>query len=967
MGMSLARSFALLLVGLAASAASAWADEEPVHVRTGDHPGFGRIVFDLHSRVPYRLTRDNDRIRLQFDKVGPIETTPSHLRNVLGITGGDGEAAIRIVPGARLRQMRMGNEVVIDILDPDPQASLRRRKQAAQPAPPPVPSAPPAPGTPSAPKVPTPDHVETAATKSPAAGEADQGRPLSASKETLPPSPAPAITPAPAQASGSSPPASVLEKTPDPPGQTGSATTLPFGPTTGLAVLRRGETLLLVFDERRPIDLSAFSNDSVFGAAAVQLLPEATVIRLRPPRGTELGIAHSKKGWTIAAGTEAPVPRPIQPVLEAGHIDLPASQPGSVVNVTDPETGEVLLVGTQREAGEGLPRGERAAQFALVPTLQGVAVEPLADNVRLRPTPRGFQLDAEPEGLAMSPPSAQEAAYADAARLTRRFDFPPLPTNLLQARLQTEIDRAAAAPPLGRAAPRVAAAKTLIALGLGAEAQSVLQLAAADAPAQADDADTIGLASLAAQLAGRMDETGGMDDPRLTGTDEIALWRALRDASRQEGAPAAAQVLAADLPLLLSYPPELRDRLLPLAVETMALNGIEPANGLLGKSAEAGPLALARAFLLDAQGKRAEAIALLSRLADNPDQSIRARAAARAVELRLASGEISAAQAADALDKQIYAWRGDERELRLRLRIAELRAAAGAWRNSLALLRETANLWPEQEPMLRGKMKNTFAALLSDHNADRLAPLDLVALIDENPDLLPEGEQALALSASLADRLLALDLPKRADPILAKLMASATGAARAAYGARLAALRLREGDPAAALSTLAASAGDGLPAEIRERRTLVQASALARQGNPGEAANLLAGLGSAAADEARATILENAKDWPQAARALADLAARTIPSTGALSDDQRRTLLRLAGATAQAGDATALAALRSRELARMEGGPLGEMFQLLTAGPVQGSTDLARAGREMTFARNLPTDLKAVAGARSGP
>jgi hypothetical protein len=147
----------------------------------------------------------------------------------------------------------------------------------------------------------------------------------------------------------------------------------------------------------------------------------------------------------------------------------------------------------------------------------------------------------------------------------------------------------------------------------------------------------------------------------------------------------------------------------------------------------------------------------------------------------------------------------------------------------------------------------------------------------------------------LADRLVALDLPKRAGPVLEKLAeVTKSGVARAAFAARLAALRLREGDAAGALGALDASVASDLPAELAERRTLLIAAANARRGDNDRALAALGTLGSAAADEARATILERANDWPAAQHALADYAAKTVPPEGKLDDAQRRTLLRLA-------------------------------------------------------------------------
>ena len=120
------------------------------------------------------------------------------------------------------------------------------------------------------------------------------------------------------------------------------------------------------------------------------------------------------------------------------------------------------------------------------------------------------------------------------------------------------------------------------------------------------------------------------------------------------------------------------------------------------------------------------------------------------------------------------------------------------------------------------------------------------------------------------------------------------------------------------------------------------------------------GADSVAADGERAAILERAKDWPGADRALAAYAARTVPETGDLTDDARHTLLRLATAAARAGDETTLADLRRRQEPRMGTGPLADMFRLLTANPVGGMSDLTRSAREIGLAKALPAELQAM-------
>ena len=57
--------------------------------------------------------------------------------------------------------------------------------------------------------------------------------------------------------------------------------------------------------------------------------------------------------------------------------------------IADPETGATLLVGTQLAAGQGFPTLRQMPDFSLLPTWQGVVIEPLADRLRCGPAIAG--------------------------------------------------------------------------------------------------------------------------------------------------------------------------------------------------------------------------------------------------------------------------------------------------------------------------------------------------------------------------------------------------------------------------------------------------------------------------------------------------------------------------------------------------------------------------------------------------
>jgi len=968
------------------AAAPAPAASAAAVMRTGNHPGFGRVVFDLPAGATWSLDRAGDRLTVRFTgaTVGAGARPP---RNVRDIVTGPGKVEFMLAPGAQIRPVRNGDRLVLDVLDP----------AAVTPAPPTPATPPPTPSTPAPltpvapPPAPTNPAAMAAAVPRGAAPvpllPGKPSRPVPLPQAAVPAAPVLPPPPAPARAvPAEAPPAGPVALIAAP----GPGLLLPFAAGTGAAAFRRGDEAVLVFDERRPIDTASLHGDPQFGTAEVRLLSTATVLRLHLPADRALSLSREEAGWTVVIGGQ-PTLRPIRPELESlaggtagseseaksgaasraatgatpgadsgaasgARLRMAAASPGRTVVVPDPLTGGTLLVGTQREPGQGVAVARSTPEFIILPTWQGVAVVAISDELVLRQIPEGFVLaSAVPGGgLALAPAGVDLDALAAALPLTRRYDFPALPLPALLRRLQAAVAGAAASPAGERSAPRIATAQAMLALGLAAEAEAGLSLAADSDPRAADDADLAGLSAIAALLAGRPDESAGLDDPRLTGTDEIALWRALRTAMLREGAPEAASVLATEMPLLLAYPAPLRSRLLPLAAETMALGGeAEAARRLAESRPDDAGLDFARALLAEPRDRQA-ALVILDRLAQSPDRLLRARAAPRAVELRLAAGDLTPAAAAEAMEKLLLVWRGDGREVALRLRAADLHALAGTPRPALAVLREALDGLPDQREVLRARMAAIFAAAIAADAAKPLPPLDLVALAEENPDLMPEGDAGLALAGRLAESLAALDLPRRAAPVLEKLVAaSPAGVVRAELGGQLAATRQLLGDSEGALSALGATAIDTLPPPVLEARVLTWARATAALGDAARAAAALETLDTPAALELRGRLLEKAKDWNGAAAALRRYADRMLPAEGALTEPQGVTLLRLATAAAQAGDEVMLARLRDHDLARMPPGRTADMFRMLTSTPVELPEDLPRARHEAALAGGL--------------
>ncbi|MBS7812625.1 tetratricopeptide repeat protein [Roseococcus pinisoli] len=960
-----------LLLGLLAGTAAA---QERVGVRTGDHPGFGRIVFDWAAPPRYQVQVQDDRVLLRFRTIEPVDLSGAHRlpRNLLAVSRGDGVIELQMAPGARLRHFRNGPKVALDFLDPPYPQSERRAAAPARvappvmagvPAPPAVPElSPPAPAVveeqaiPNAPPSPQPEPAEAISTK-PAEGPSPHQSPVEEAAVAAPPQSFPVLpvqdhVPPTSTRVSLADPAPIRARLQREEGQQ-PILRIPAGAGVGAAALRRGDHALVILDADRPVDLGQALRSSAFPEIRMQRLAGGTLITWKLPADERLLLRREGQDWSVqqvmGSQVTTPTPEALDLTSEGERFILRTEQPSRVVALSDPLTGLPLLIGTVIEAAPQLVASRSLAEFDLVATFLGAAVVARADRVSLRAGAGRFLISVE--GGAVAAAGSLSGETASRPGMTRSFDLPSLPALALQERLRVEQASIGEAAPLLRTEPRLAAAQTLLALGLPQEAQAMLRVAAQESPQAAQEGRLAFLAGMGALIGGRPGEAGGLD-AELPRSDEVLLWRALRAALRGEPVDAAPG-LAATMPLLLSYPEGLRRRVLPIAVEALAEGG-RPAEArrLLDQAGEDPSLVLAQGLLEEAQGNAPEALEAYDRAIGGRDRLARARALRRATELRLGTGRLDAAAAAQQLEQTLFAWRGDAQEISLRERLAELRGQAGDPRAALALLRETEALFPERAAALRGRLQQAFLQAL-----EMEPPLGAVGLYDAYPDLLPTGAEGVAVLALLSERLTALDLPNRAAEVLRRAVERLpAGESRATLGALLAERHLGEGEADRALEALALSSAPRLPSALTDRRTLLAAQAEARRGNRQLALEAVRALGPAG-DEQLAELLAEGRDFPGAAMAL----SRHLANIGARSEwsePLQYIALRNAVYLAMAGDEAGLAAHRSFCAGRVTRPDLSAAFEALTVDPVRGLADLPRLSRELNLFRRFPQSLE---------
>lgn len=965
-----------------------------IPVRFAVHPDFDRLVLTLPPGSRFVSRQDGSTVTVGVPGAGTMAIQHIAGRRLIAVAGDIGQVRLTLAPGSRCRFWKLGDRLVIDVLD----ATVRSAAIKAVPQPSETPT-PPAvklvsqeaalaarglaqSATPLRPLLPDrlgnepPLHQPISITGTP-----PPGNPEPTTKFLLPSPPRIANATKTSVPSAQQPPwqaKSLPQQLPNTAtavagvavtvlphdgSTTDQAILVPFGSLAGAAAFTRGGETEIVFDVPQPLDLSALKDDPVFGTVTEHLLPGGMHLRLRLPATAQLRLDHRADGWVVAIAQQS-APSSLAPIaaqFRAGTLSLGADAAGHVVVVEDDISGGRLLVGTQVTGGQRVVSTHKAAEFSLLPTWQGVVVEPVSDRLSFITTAAGFNLSSVgvPK-LSAVWPDRPLGTWPEGRAMTRLFDFPSVSAPVLQRRLGQAMRDAAVLPKLARTEPRLRVAQSMLAEGMDVEAAAVLQVAFADDPKQEKDPKAAGLVAIAhwlsAQAGGAPAPATNFDLAELGGSDEAALWRALLQPDISQSAKQAA-ALATTWPLILDYPPNLKRLILRPAAALLAAGGQTKALAAFLAACPDPSLDFSRAGQLDSQGKTDESLVLLDRVAARPDRLARAEALSQAVETRLAAHQIGARTAAIALAGQIYAWRGGERELQIRQRAAALRAQSGSWRDALALLRETDTLFPQAHHDIHAAETGIVADLMHPDRAGQLSALELVDLSEEASTLLTGADSEANLGPVLADKLLALDLPDRAEPILHRLFDRASeNGAKAEIGLRLAGLLADRGELAAGLAVLDVADGTALGEHLTENRTLLRARLLAASGKATDALAALSNQTGRIAIDLRATILEGRHDWTGAAAVLA--ASRESSGFATLPDAvQRQRILREARDDSDAGDTAAMRNLRSAGQKTFLSGQGADLFAVLTAEPIQSVADLSRSAREVAGMQALPASL----------
>jgi hypothetical protein len=291
-------------------------------------------------------------------------------------------------------------------------------------------------------------------------------------------------------------------------------------------------------------------------------------------------------------------------------------------------------------------------------------------------------------------------------------------------------------------------------------------------------------------------------------------------------------------------------------------------------------------------------------------------------------------QAIDALERLRFRWRGDGLELRTLRKLASLYFSRNQWREGLKTLRVATQNFPRQDAsrVAQDDMRAAFVNLFLKGGADKMKPVDALALFYDNLDLTPIGPDGDEMIRRISDRLVAVDLLGPAANLLAyQVDKRLDGIAKAQVSTRLASVYLMDHKPDEAVKVIRASDITGLPAEEMQARLLLEARAFAALKQWDNALDLIALDESADSRRLRADIYWESGNWAVAGQKTEDLLASRWSEPSALNTEERTEVLRAAVAYSLAADTQGLARLSEHFSAKMKSTPDANLFAVLAA------------------------------------
>ncbi|MBN9048326.1 MAG: tetratricopeptide repeat protein [Rhizobiales bacterium] len=737
-------------------------------------------------------------------------------------------------------------------------------------------------------------------------------------------------------------------------GADAATATFPFVVPTPAAAFVRADTLWMVFDTARAIDVAAIEQSPmVLRATVTRPQRDVAVLRMKLDRPRAFALQSSGTGWSLSIGDkmtsssqDIPVARNIVNPLRAS-ITIPFDDPRSLHLLIDPEQGDALFVVTALGPARGLARTHNFVDLRALASIHGVVVQPLADDLSADLGGDKIVI-GRPTGLVLS-----NAVSHNAAAASRGVALDPQlwgfdrQANFITRQAEL-IDRASALPAGKRQPARVDLARFYLARDMYPEAKAVLDLALKDDKPSENDITGVVLRAVANVMMVRPEDAlKDLGHPLVGKQHDAPVWRAFALAEQGQW-DAAHDAFKGAMSTIAGLPIELhRQALLKAVRAAVEIKDYAGAGRMLdefntvGLPPELGPaVAVLQGRIAEGLDIPTDALRFYQAAADSTDREAAAQGRLRALALRYDKGEIARNDMIAELETLTAIWRGDETEVEGQQWLARLYTEENRYRDAFRVMRAAITAHPNARAtrLIQDGAAATFESLFIGGRSDALPPVEALGLFYDYRELTPIGRRGDEMIRRLADRLASVELFEQAAELLQhQVDHRLQGAARAQVATRLAVIYLMNRQPDRALGTLRATRNGDMTTELRTQRLLIEARALADVGRGPLALEVIEKLQSPEAQRLRADILWGAKRWAEAGEQFERLTGSRWKDFTPLTPDDRQDVLRAAVAYSMANETIGLGRLRERFAAKMKDSPDNAAFEIAT-GP-RGALD----------------------------
>ena len=618
-----------------------------------------------------------------------------------------------------------------------------------------------------------------------------------------------------------------------------------FATPTPAALFRRADTLWLVFDHAKPIDIEPIraKGGAIIGDVSRMPLEKGQAIRIRlnRPQIPSLESEGRANGaeWTLTfadRGQASPLPLTVlrnmtDPAL--ANVTVPLANPGAMHRLVDPDAGDTLLVVTAPPPTRGLIKRQDFVELSLLESVHGVVAHPNSDDISAEVGADKVML-GRPGGLTLS--SADVAAERATAAVRPLFDANEWGKNREEKflpKLDALIKAAAAAGPEQKAQVRLELANFYMSRGMYQEARGVTNLILSDTNQGNEDAAVLMVHAVASILMGHPERAlKDLASPAIGNGYDSQLWKGFAFARQEKWADAREKFKNAEFSIA-ALPPELQ-RIITADAMRASLEVKDYAGAsrrrseleVIGIPAEMKPeIAVLRGRLAEALGHDKDALDAYRYAAQSRDRQASAEATLLEALLRHRRGELGQAELLRELETLSVTWRGDAIELRALNKMAQIYAETARYADSLGAAKTATKLQPNSELSRQGQdaASALFADIYLGSKGDDMKPVDALAMFYEFRELTPIGRRGDEMIRRLADRLATVDLLDQAAELLQyQVDKRLEGAARAQVAARLAMVYLTNRKPDRAIAALRLTRIADLSGELRQQRLLLE-------------------------------------------------------------------------------------------------------------------------------------------------